>query len=157
MLSNVVIRFARAADATDIARLSRDRIECDLPWQWTVERVRRAIRDRNTNVVVIGELGAVAAFGIMCYADDDAHLLLLAVRPSHQRRRLGSTIVQWLEQVAQAAGAQRVSVECRLRNHAARQFYYELGYAELRVVRGMYCGIEDGVRLQKCIGGVAVQ
>lgn len=151
MIADITVRLATRADATDIAAMSRDYIEHGLPWSWTANRVAGAIRDRDTNVAVVGKRGAIAAFGIMSYLNDEAHLLLLAVRRSSQRRGIGSAIVIWLEEVARTAGAKRILVECRKDNSAARDFYCEHGFHELHLVTGMYRGIEDGVRLEKWI------
>ena len=149
MLSHHAIRLATLADAAAIAALSRDEIEQGLPWTWQAQRVRRAIRDPDTNVVVIGPPGAVIAFGLMFHADDDAHLLLFAVQRAQQRRGVGSALLQWLEAAAQAAGARRIRVEARMDNVAARSFYNEHGYHEGDVAARMYSGRLDGVRLEK--------
>ena len=45
--------------------MSRDSIEHGLPWSWRADRVTRAIRDPDTNVVVVDGRGALGAFGIM--------------------------------------------------------------------------------------------
>lgn len=149
MISHLTIRFATRADAAAIAALSRDEIEHGLPWSWREPRVRQAIDDPDTNVIVVGPPGAVAAFGVMYYADDDAHLLLFAVHRSRQRRGVGSALLQWLEKAAQAAGARRIRVEARMDNEAARSFYNERGYHEREIARRMYSGRLDGVRLEK--------
>ena len=149
MISNRTIRFATLADAAAIAALSRDEIEHGLPWSWREPRVRHAIADPDTSVIVTGPPGAVAAFGVMFFADDDAHLLLFAVQRSRQRQGVGSNLLQWLEQSAQAAGAARIRVESRLDNEAARSFYSERGYHEAEIVRRMYSARLDGVRLEK--------
>ena len=86
MIADVTVRLARLADAAEIAAMSRDYIERGLPWTWTEDRVARAIVDLETNVAVVGDSGAVTAFGIMFHTADDAHLLLFAVRRSHQRK-----------------------------------------------------------------------
>jgi ribosomal-protein-alanine N-acetyltransferase len=148
MLS-LTIRFATRDDAAAIAALSRDEIEHGLPWTWREPRVRGAIADPETNVIVVGPPGAVAAFGVMYYADDDAHLLLFAVHRSQQRQGVGSALLQWLEEAARAAGAARIRVEARMDNEAARSFYNERGYHEGAIVRAMYSGRLDGVRLEK--------
>jgi ribosomal-protein-alanine N-acetyltransferase len=85
----------------------------------------------------------------MSYRDEVAHLLLLAVRASHQRRGIGTRIVRWLETVAESAGVTRVDVECRRDNVAARNFYGEHGYHEHVISRGYYQGVEDAVRFEK--------
>ena len=141
MLS-LTIRLATRGDAAAIAALSRDEIEHGLPWTWREPRVRNAIADPQTNVIVVGPPGAVAAFGVMYYADDDAHLLLFAVHRSQQRQGVGTALLHWLEEAAAAAGASRIRVE-------ARSFYNEHGYHEGAIVRGMYSGRLDGVRLEK--------
>ena len=149
MIADIAVRFATRADAAGIAAMSRDYIEHGLPWSWTANRVAAAISDPDTNVVVTGAQGTIAAFGIMSYLNDEAHLLLLAVRKASQRRGVGSAIVRWLEEVANTAGARRIHVECRRDNLAARNFYCDHGYHERVIAKGMYKGIEDGVRLEK--------
>src|SRR5262245_46038478 len=103
--------------------MSRDYIEQGLGWSWREGRVRRAIANRDTNVAVVGEPAAMVAFGIMSYSEEHAHLLLLAVRASHQRRGVGSAVLLWLERVAALAGMERILVEARRANDAARCFY----------------------------------
>ena len=155
MISHLTIRFATPADAGAIAALSRAEIEHGLPWTWREPRVRHAIADPDTNVIVVGPPGAVVAFGVMYYAADDAHLLLFAVHRSRQRQGVGTALLQWLEEAALAAGAQRIRVEARMDNQAARSFYNEHGYHEGDLVRGMYSGRLDGVKLEKWLGGVS--
>jgi ribosomal-protein-alanine N-acetyltransferase len=149
MIADVAVRFAELADAPAIATMSREHIEYGLPWSWLPARVARAVRDPDTNVVVTGPRGAINAFGIMSYRDDDAHLLLLAVRRASQRQGIGSAVLVWLEDVAQAAGCRRIRVEARRDNVAARSFYNEHGYHERAISKAMYSGIVDGVRLEK--------
>jgi [ribosomal protein S18]-alanine N-acetyltransferase len=149
MIADVTVRLARLADAADIAGMSRDYIERGLPWTWTEERVARAIVDLETNVAVVGEPGAVAAFGIMYHTHEDAHLLLFAVRRAQQRKGVGSALLRWLEEVARNAGAKKIRVECLSRNQPARLFYSEHGYHELTLTRQMYRGVADGIHLEK--------
>ena len=149
MIADVAVRFADLADAPAIAAMSREYIEHGLPWSWLPARVARAIRDPETNVVVVGRRAAIVAFGIMSYRDDDAHLLLFAVRRSSQRQGIGSAILLWLEDVARAAGCRRIRVEARRDNVAARSFYNEHGYHERAIRTAMYSGVVDGVRLEK--------
>jgi len=129
--------------------MSRDYIEHGLPWTWTTGRVEAAICDPETNVVVVGERGSICAFGVMSYPDDDAHLLLFAVRGAQQRRGVGSAILRWLEAAARTAGAKRIRVECRRDNIAARNFYCEHGYDELSITTKFYRGLKDGIHLVK--------
>lgn len=143
------IRLAVPADAAGIALISRDLIEQGLRWGWRSGRVARAIADPDTNVAVVGPEGRPIGFGIMAYRHEDAHLLLLAVRAEHQRQGIGQALLAWLEAVARAAGAQRVRVEARRENIAARSFYNDHGYHERVIQKAMYGRSVDGVRLDK--------
>ena len=145
----ITVRLATVGDVNQIATLSRDSIEHGLPWRWQPARVRKALRDRNTNVAVANDGTRLLGFGIMLYAEQDAHLLLFAVDPAFRRQGVGAMILEWLEDVARTVGLRRVLLECRRENEAARNFYGALGYHERRIVRRMYEGVEDGITLEK--------
>jgi [ribosomal protein S18]-alanine N-acetyltransferase len=149
MITDASIRLASASDAADIAALSRDQIEQGLGWSWTRERVERSIHNPDINVAVVRDARALLAFGIMSYRDEAAHLLLFAVRKSHQRLGIGSVLLRWLEDVAHEAGILKIHVECRRTNAGARNFYGEHGYYEQIISPGYYGGIEDAIRLEK--------
>jgi ribosomal protein S18 acetylase RimI-like enzyme len=143
------IRLATREDARAIAELSRREIEQGLPWRWTTPRVLRAIRDHGTNVAVALEQEVLVGFGIMAYADESAHLVLLAVDPPARRRGVGSALLHWLERVAGAAGIAQIALEARQSNDAALAFYRAHGYQLTDTLIGYYLGVEDGVRLAK--------
>lgn len=149
------VRLATPADADDIAAMSRDLIERGLPWGWRPHRVLRAIRNADTNVAVIRDGGVLVAFGIMEYLESDAYLVLFAVRATHQRQGLGTSLLHWLEASARAAGASRIRVEARRDNEAARNFYNELGYHETGIRRHRYGDGVDGLLLVKWLQGAA--
>ena len=143
------VQLAVADDAFAIAEMSRSLIEYGLPWTWRPARVARSIAAPNTNVAVVREPGRLAGFGIMEYWDEDAHLVLFAVRAAGQRQGTGSAILAWLEASAVAAGSKRIRVEARRDSVAARSFYNERGYHERSLERRMYSGSVDGVTLEK--------
>jgi ribosomal protein S18 acetylase RimI-like enzyme len=154
MLSGTVIRLAQPGDAAAIAEMSRNYIEEGLGWSWQAPRVLRAIRDRSTNVAVMTESdpALVVGFGIMLYRDETAHLTLLALRPEHRNRGLGSVLVNWLEKPARIAGAERIRVEARADNPRAIRFYERLGFRRMHIVPGYYSGLADAVQLEKRLG-----
>ena len=149
MATIVDVRLAVPADAVDIAAISRDYIEQGLSWRWNYDRVLRAIGDPETNVAVVGGPDSLAAFGIMSYANEDAHLSLLGVRRSSQRKGVGSAVLSWLERVAAIAGCARLLVEARQSNSAAQAFYLAHGYHVLYKQEAMYSGVEDEIGMQK--------
>jgi ribosomal protein S18 acetylase RimI-like enzyme len=148
MANEQTVRLATTHDAVEIANMSRDYIEHGLGWGWQADRVQKAIDDPDTNVAVLGRRGAIIGFGAMSYADDHAHLLLLAVRHSFQMKGVGSSIVSWLEMVAQNAGIRRFIVEVRRDNLVGISFYSSLGY-EIEYLKESMYRTEDGLGLEK--------
>jgi ribosomal-protein-alanine N-acetyltransferase len=143
------IRLALPRDAAGIAAMSRDLIEQGLGWSWTQQRVGRSMRDKNTNVAVACDADQLVGFGIMKYKDEEGHLMLLAVRDSHQRLGIGTALMAWFERTALVAGIGVIYLEARLANTDARKFYSRLGYKEIKTVRGYYRGVEAAVQLAK--------
>lgn len=142
-----VLRFADPGDAPAIAAMSRDLIETGLGWEYRRDRVARMIGDRDAVALVARDAGRVAGFAIMAFGDDRAHLSLLAVRPSHQRRGIGRALVDWLVVSARTAGVASVHVELRAANAAAYALYRDTGFEETLRVPGYYRGREAAVRM----------
>jgi len=140
----ITIRLAEPRDAQPIALMSRDFIEAGLGWKYDAGRVLRAIRDRETLAVVACESGkgaargAISGFAIMELGDERAHLVLLAVRPSHRRLGIGQRMLDWLLESARVAGMASVHLELRSANEAARRFYRAMGFYETVLVPGYY-------------------
>jgi ribosomal protein S18 acetylase RimI-like enzyme len=144
----ITIRPAEPRDAQAIATMSRDFIESGLGWKYDAGRVMRALRDRETLAAVACEgaksgaqataRGAVAGFAIMEFGDERAHLVLLAVRPSHRRLGIGQRLLEWLLESARVAGMASIHLELRAGNDAARRFYRAMGFYETVLVPGYY-------------------
>jgi [ribosomal protein S18]-alanine N-acetyltransferase len=145
----ITVRPAEPRDAQAIAMMSRDFIESGLGWKYDAARVMRAIRDRETLAVVAcesgksaassgGARGAIIGFAIMEFGDERAHLVLLAVRPSHRRLGIGQRLLEWLLESARCAGMASIHLELRTSNDAARRFYRAMGFYETVLVPGYY-------------------
>src|SRR5919204_1586514 len=124
----ITIRLAEPRDAQAIALMSRDFIEAGLGWKYDGSRVMRAIRDRETLAVVACDTksgatatrAAINGFAIMEFGDERAHLVLLAVRPSHRRMGIGQRMLEWLLESARVAGMASVPPELPARHDPPR-------------------------------------
>ena len=175
MYELLTLGLADAADAREIAEMSRDLIEQGLTWSWTPARVQHFITGSESSVIVAkrerrGEirkldsplddarmasrvqLPRIAAFAIMHFGDEVAHLNLLAVAPAHRRHGLGRKLMEWLTATAVEAGVFRINLELRTENGHARAFYHSLGFDELGVVQGYYQGREAALRMSRRLG-----
>ncbi|HYL70597.1 MAG TPA: GNAT family N-acetyltransferase [Candidatus Dormibacteraeota bacterium] len=148
------LQLARSADATLLAAMSRQLVETGLPPAWDAGRITWHIRHAESVVLVARSTHAIAGFAIMRYADDSAHLNLLAVDPAHRRRGVARRLVEWLEETALTAGTFRIALELRASNEGARAFYGTLGYRELTQVPGYYQGREAAIRMVRNIAKV---
>ena len=157
----ITIRLAEPRDAQAVALMSRDFIESGLGWKYDAPRVLKAIRDRETLTIVACEGGksatqgraaspasaardAAIGFAIMEIGEERAHLVLLAVRPTHRRLGIGQRMLEWLLESARVAGMASVHLELRAGNDAARRFYRAMGFYETVLVPGYYRGVEGG-------------
>ena len=155
------LTLATSADAREIAEMSRDLIEQGLTWSWTPTRVQHFITGAESSVVVArrerrdGEsrdhTRCIAAFAVMHFGDEVAHLNLLAVAPEHRRQGLGRQLMEWLTATAIEAGVFRINLELRTQNDPARVFYERLGFDKLGVVQGYYQGREAALRMSRCL------
>src|SRR5580693_3897139 len=141
--------LARAGDAREIAEMSRDLIEQGLTWSWTPLRVKHFISGAESSVVVARREGRIAAFAIMHFGDEVAHLNLLAVAAKHRRQGLGRQLMDWLTATAVEAGVFRINLELRSNNEQARIFYECLGFDQLGIVQGYYQGREAALRMSR--------
>ena len=149
MIDQIDISLAVPSDAGAIAQLSRDAIEHGLSWRWTARRVARSIRDSETNVVVARRGSHFLGFAILKYEDDESHLLLMAVAPSHRRKGVASAMLAWLEATVRAGGWATIELEARSRNDEAIAFYRHHGFDEAGLYPGYYEGVEDARRMVK--------
>jgi len=144
--------LARVSDAQAIAEMSRDLIERGLTWSWTPARVQHCICGPESSVIVARRGHRVAAFAIMQFGDDVAHLSLLCVSPEQRRHGLGRQLMEWLTATAMEAGIFRINLELRTHNRQAQLFYESLGFAAEGVIQGYYQGREAALRMAKRLG-----
>jgi [ribosomal protein S18]-alanine N-acetyltransferase len=143
----ISVRLSGPRDAQAIALMSRDLVESGLGWKYDAARVLKAIRDPETLTPVACDRGRIAGFAIMEFGDERAHLVLLAVRPTHRRMGIGRRLVHWLVESARIAGMASLHLELRTGNEAARGFYRAMGFDETIVVPGYYRGREAALRM----------
>jgi [ribosomal protein S18]-alanine N-acetyltransferase len=144
---SLTFELAAESDAFGIARMSRDLIETGLGWSWTAVRVLRSIRDPEVVVLVARGGRQIVGFAIMDFGEEDAHLALLAVDPSHRRRGVGRHLFHWLKESALTAGIAVVKLELRASNLDAQHFYRYLGFEEIGWTAGYYRRRETALRM----------
>jgi ribosomal-protein-alanine N-acetyltransferase len=121
-----------------MAEMSRDLIEAGLGWRYTPPRMAALINDPETVVLVACDSTRIQGFAVMQFGDRHAHLALLCVRPTQQRRGIGRRLSEWLIESARVAGIVSIRLELRADNAAALALYRRLGFAETQWLPGYY-------------------
>lgn len=143
------LRAAHASEAAEIASISRQHVEHGLRWRWTPGRIKRHVADPDSMVLVASRAGVMQGFAIMKFADDSAHLLLLAVQPKSRRRGIATDLLRWLEKSCVTAGIQQIRLELRDANQPARKFYTAMGYRLVGRMAAYYDRQESAVVMGK--------
>lgn len=95
--------------------------------------------------------GDVAGYTVVAIAAGEAHLLNLSVAGPWQRQGIGRQMLAFVVKLARDYLADRIFLEVRPSNGAARGLYAAAGFAEAGVRRGYYpdgTGREDAVVLE---------
>jgi ribosomal-protein-alanine N-acetyltransferase len=147
----ISLRPGRRTDAPALAVMSRDLVETGLGWHYRTERIRALLNEPDTATVIACADGRTTGFAIMTLGDERAHIILLAVRPSHQRRGVGRRMIAWLVETAATAGIACMHVELRARNDPAYALYRAMAFAETLRVGGYYGGRETAIRMLRLL------
>jgi ribosomal-protein-alanine N-acetyltransferase len=101
--------------------------------------------------------GAVSGFITARQAGDDIEILNFAVRHDARRRGVGGLLLNEVLDWARTARAEKIYLEVRESNHAARRFYERHGFGETGRRPRYYNGpIEDALLLALALGSKTV-
>ena len=106
--------------------------------------------------VVCLQNGAVAAYGGMTFALDEASVTNIAVHPDLRRQGLGRAILDGLLQAAVAHGSRELFLEVRVSNGAAIALYESAGFETVGRRKGFYrAPTEDALIMKKTLSADA--
>jgi len=137
------LRAARASDARELARLAA----AVLPEAWSAASFGVALARDSARALVAESDGAAVGFALALRAADQAELVTVAVEPARQGQGIGRRLVEVLLAELRAGGVERVHLEVRASNAAARALYASLGFTESRRRVGYYRDGEDALEL----------
>lgn len=120
------------------------------PHPWTRGNFSDSL-DAGYHCWVVENGGAIVAYSVAAIAAEEAHLLNLSVAAEWQRRGLGASLLGFIVSLARNYAAQRIFLEVRPSNAAARALYRRAGFHDIGVRRAYYPaqrGREDALVLE---------
>ncbi len=136
--------FARAttAHAASILAVIEATFDPSFGEMWNAAQVTGALTssDRVGEVAIVD--GEVVGFSLARYAAEEAELLLVAVRPSWRRQRVGAALISRAIEEVRARGAETIFLEVRETNDAAGILYAGQGFEAVGRRKGYYAGAD---------------
>lgn len=97
------------------------------------------------NKKVVGFIGGVIS------APREGRILILTVYENYRGRRIGSMLLQSFIQECIKKGIRRITLEVRVSNKKAINFYIKHGFFVVRIIHSYYKDGEDGYLMEKVI------
>lgn len=119
------LRSIRTTDAEAI--LDLDRLAFEPIWQLSRESLAVAIIQASS-ASLVEENGEIIGYQITTSSPFGAHLARLAVLPAHQRKGLGTALVNDAARSVQEIGLGLLSVNTQENNHSSRKLYEKMGF-----------------------------
>ena len=128
------LRAMNQGDVSEVAALERRAFA--EPWS---ERafVDELAQDNRWYVVAEAD-GRVVGYGGVMIAEEEAHIMTVAVDPDAVRRKIGTRLMLALVDRAVSSGARHLTLEVRISNDAALALYRKLGFASVGLRPGYY-------------------
>lgn len=129
-MTGVVVRAAGRADVEDVAALEALAFPLD---PWSPVLLEQAVDGTvpTVGILVAERDGAFVGYAVVSVVDVDAELQRIAVPEDLRRAGIARTLLEAVHVHAASRGAERLLLEVREDNLAARMFYGRHGFTEL--------------------------
>lgn len=115
---------------------SIDRITSQNPWSDNL--FAREFEHQFSHLYGVRVAGEFVAFIVCHLLFDELHILNLGVLPEFRRRGYARKLITQAIERARCDGVERVTLEVRRSNNAARRLYERLGFQEIALRSGYY-------------------
>ncbi len=124
-------------DVKDILSVERAVYNGELPWTKSAFLSEMKSPFLNLYLGVFQENNLLGFIGARILGLD-CHITNIAVTPDHQRKNLGTKLIDEIEDFAIMNRCETLSLEVRISNQDAQRLYRKLGFQSRRVRKGYY-------------------
>jgi ribosomal-protein-alanine N-acetyltransferase len=111
---------------------------------WSRAMFLEELSNRNARQMVFRLDGAIVGYLCFWAVLDEAHLLNIAVHPSHRSKGVGKFMMSHLESLCRNEGLKRVILEVGRRNLPARHVYRSCGFNSIGFRKRYYAVAQNG-------------
>lgn len=104
------------------------------PTPWSRTALIPELRRGPAKLPLIAEVdGKAVGYALVWVIRDELHLVTLGVEAAHRRRGVGRALLEAILAHPVARNAQTMTLEVRMGNRAAREFYRDAGFREIAI------------------------
>lgn len=144
----IVLQEMEEKDSGQIAKLEREIFKDS----WTQSGIEETWRETHSFIVVAKEEDEVIGYCIVYCVLDEAEIARIAVRETKRHEGVGSKLLAKTEEKCRRLNVERLLLEVRESNAAARKFYAKQQFAEDGIRKNFYNNPrENAVLMSKMI------
>ncbi|MGE5372104.1 MAG: ribosomal protein S18-alanine N-acetyltransferase [Solirubrobacterales bacterium] len=142
----ILIRMMTENDLDQILAIEN----VSFPTPWSRNSFLNELKNPLAIYLVVDLDGEVGGYAGVWIVFEEAHVTNVAVRSDLRGNQLGELMLSKLEEVAMANQCERIMLEVRPSNHAARSLYTRMGFAQEGVRKKYYLdNDEDALIMSK--------
>ncbi len=147
---NIIIRLATLSDLKEIVRIENESFYSDA---FDRPQFIRLLKSNHSDFVVAEENGAVLGYAIFFFRKNSRNLRIysIAVSQNARGRSIGSTLLNFAEDLARQKGKQLITLEVSEKNHTALSLYFKHKYIVAGRKPKYYNDLSDALKLDKKI------
>lgn len=134
------IRTMRIEDLAEVTTIEK----VSFPTPWSIHSFATELRDNEYARYYCLELeGRVIGYMGLWFILDEGHITNVAITPDKRGQRLGEFLMRSVMNKMAQEGMERMTLEVRVSNHAARRLYERLGFQEAGIRKGYYVDTKE--------------
>jgi len=134
--------ICRAMVENDIDRVAQLEKQC-FPTPWSKAALCSELSNPQARYLVLEQHGQVIAYAGMWLIIDEAHITNIGVDEAHRRKGLGDRLMREMMKAALVEDVNKMTLEVRVSNTAARELYVKLGFEQFGVRKRYYSNNDE--------------
>ncbi len=116
---------------------------------WNEKILRDEFLNENSCYFVISEYSNVLGFGGLWFNIDEAHIMNIAIKKEHRRKKLGTKLLEYLISYAENEKKDSITLEVNEQNIPAINLYKKLNFEEVGRRKKYYQNTFDAIIMTK--------